>query len=463
MLKVLHVPFTFAPDPVGGTEIYVEDLAQSLRAYGVESLIAAPSSKGLDEAYEHNGLHVRRYRFARRSKHMLRELYGDGDPEACAAFARILDEERPNVVHLHALTREISPLLARAAKQRGLLVFFTYHTPAVSCQRGTLMIWGKRACDGKLIARRCTNCSLQGRGVPRWASAAFSYVPPGLARLVQKTNLSWGGWTALQMNHLLQTRCDAFRAFMREVDGVVAPRMWLRTLLMENGVSASKIVLSLHGLSNVEGAQGPAIDLDRMPLRVACIGRTHRVKGVDTLIKAVRTAPELKIELDIYLVSQGASDEEYRNELESLAAHDARIEFLAPVPHETIVSTLRGYHLLAAPSRWLETGPLVVLESFLAGTPVVGSDLGGIAELVRHERNGLLVRFDDVLAWAEALERCARDRQLLARLRKGVQRPRSMMDVAREMAQLYQIASKDRNLLATSRYTASAGSLQTES
>jgi Glycosyl transferase 4-like domain len=119
------VPFTFAPDPVGGTEIYVEALYYGLRDHDVESLIVAPSSHGTNETYEHNGLHVRRYRTASNSKFMLRELYGDGDPEAAAAFAQILDEECPDAVHIHAFTRAASVLLVRAAKQRGLTVLFT--------------------------------------------------------------------------------------------------------------------------------------------------------------------------------------------------------------------------------------------------------------------------------------------------------------------------------------------------
>ena len=52
--------------------------------------------------------------------------------------------------------------------------------------------------------------------------------------------------------------------------------------------------------------------------------------------------------------------------------------------------------VLAVPSQWLETGPLVVLEAFAAGTPVIGSDLGGIRELVSDGRDGLLVPHDDV-------------------------------------------------------------------
>src|SRR5258708_718597 len=120
MLKVLHVPFTFAPDPVGGTEIYVEALAQELITCRIESVIAAPSSTGSDERYEYNGLRVYRYRSATESKQMLRELYGEGDPVAASAFAEILDLERPDIVHLHALTRAVSRLLVGAAKGRGI-------------------------------------------------------------------------------------------------------------------------------------------------------------------------------------------------------------------------------------------------------------------------------------------------------------------------------------------------------
>src|SRR5206468_5235849 len=123
--------------------------------------------------------------------------------------------------------------------------------------------------------------------------------------------------------------------------------------------------------------------------------------------------------------------------LQQLVGRDQRISFLSPVPHDQVISLLREYHVLAVPSRWLETGPLVILESFAAGTPVIGSDLGGIADLVRREGNGLLVEAQSIPAWVEALRRCAEDRGLLARLRRGVDSPRRMMDVAQEIAQLY--------------------------
>jgi glycosyltransferase involved in cell wall biosynthesis len=232
-------------------------------------------------------------------------------------------------------------------------------------------------------------------------------------------------------------RHAAFQALMEEVDGVVALAEWVRALLVLNGVPASKITFSRHGLPPLPETLEPLIDEEKTPLRVAFLGRADKVKGADTLIKAIGAAPDMNIELHLYGVTQNAADQEYWDELQRLAADDSRVRFLPPVPNHQVVPLLKGYHIVAVPSRWFETGPLVVMESLAAGIPVVGSRLGGIAEWVRHQDNGLLVDPEDVAAWTNALRVCADDRRLLSKLRQGVRPSRSVADVAREMVQLY--------------------------
>jgi glycosyltransferase involved in cell wall biosynthesis len=78
-----------------------------------------------------------------------------------------------------------------------------------------------------------------------------------------------------------------------------------------------------------------------------------------------------------------------------------------------------------------------VLEAFAAGTPVIGSDLGGIKELVSNEHDGLLVPHDDVNAWTTAMVRLATERGLVERLSQGIGSVRTMSDVASDMAMLY--------------------------
>jgi glycosyltransferase involved in cell wall biosynthesis len=435
VVKVVHVPYTFAPDPVGGTEIYVEALCHELRAQQIEPLIVAPSSKGEEEVYEHNGLSVYRFRSASKTKSMLHELYGDGDPESAAAFAKILDQEQPDAVHMHAFTRAISVLLVRAAKQRGLPVFFTYHTPTVSCQRGDLRFRNKEVCDGRLDVQRCTSCYAESLGVPRWASSFLSHVPFPLARVIGKANLG-GIWLALQLLELVRRRQAAFQQLMRDVDGVIAVSDWVRTLLLRNGVPGRKIIFSRHGLSHLQDGREQRIDPKSTPLRVCFLGRIDGRKGSATLVDAMKLIPEVNLEVHLYGIGQSNANEDVWNSLK--ASHsDARISFFQAVPHEMVVPMLRNYHVLAVPSQYVETGPLVVLESLAAGTPVIGSNLGGIAEWIQHEKNGVLVDCNDIQGWADALRRCAQDRGFLERLRQGIKVRRTMHDVAKDMSQLY--------------------------
>src|SRR5213593_4177401 len=168
-MKVLHVPYTYYPDPVGGTEVYVEALSRQLRRLGFAVSIAAPSMR--DDAYEHGGIRVRRYGTSA-SPSALKDLYGEGDEAAAHRFNDILATERPDILHLHAFTRGVSLRLVRVAKTMRVPVVFTYHTPTVTCQRGTMMKWGTETCDG-LMNLVCSRCAVDGL-LNRWRTEESS-------------------------------------------------------------------------------------------------------------------------------------------------------------------------------------------------------------------------------------------------------------------------------------------------
>jgi glycosyltransferase involved in cell wall biosynthesis len=85
----------------------------------------------------------------------------------------------------------------------------------------------------------------------------------------------------------------------------------------------------------------------------------------------------------------------------------------------------------------METGPLVVQEAQALGIPVMGANLGGIAERVRDGIDGWLLPFDDARAWAAAIVEAVSDRGKLAKLSQNMQRNRTVADVAADMASLY--------------------------
>lgn len=428
-LKVLHIPYTYYPDAVGGTEIYVEQLAQHLASW-TDNVIAAPGAEA--QEYEHRGVRV--YRIPVTDKiQKLEELYNEGDARAAQFVGGLLDRERIDVLHLHALTRIVSPRVVAQAHQRGVPVVFTYHTPTVSCLRSGLMLWGARACDGVLETDRCTRCRLHSLGLPRPAADLIGRAPRPLRALAAAHQ--GGVWTALRMHDLVQQHHAVCFQFMAQVERVVVLCDWTRRVLLKNRVPAEKIVYVPHGLT-VDAPLPPRQPGTANTLRLIALGRLEATKGMDLLVAAMRQLPELPIRLDIYGIVQSAAETSYARALRAAIARDARIQLKPPVPHARVLALLQEYDALVIPSRWLETGPLVVLEAFAVGVPVIGSDLGGIQEKVQHGVNGLLVPLQ-VQAWADTLQRIATDPALLAQLRAGVQPPRPMSQVAEEMCAVY--------------------------
>ena len=434
-MKIIQVPFCFHPDPMGGTEVYVEALAQYLKERNIAVVIAAPGRH--NETYSREELVIRRFAVEDAVSDP-GDLYGSGDALAADAFCRILEEEQPDLVHLHAFTRATSLRLVREVKHRGIPVVFTYHTPTVSCQRGTLRRWGRETCDGMLRLDLCTRCTLHGLGVPRVLAEVVGRVPVSAGNLLAAAHLSGGAWTALRMRGLISMHHTAVRALMAEVDKIVAVSDWVRDLLKHNGVPSDKISFSRQGLAHRIYTKAPYTADLTSPVRMAFLGRFDPTKGVHVLIQAIRMASQLSLKLDIYGVGEdtGAS---YFQRLQTLARGDSRITFCQPIPSDEAARYLQNYDILAVPSQWLETGPLVVLEAFAAGIPVIGSKLGGIAELVEDGVNGLLVQPpNSPQAWYRQLQKLGRDREFLVRLRQGIRPPRDMATVADEMLVLYE-------------------------
>jgi glycosyltransferase involved in cell wall biosynthesis len=166
-------------------------------------------------------------------------------------------------------------------------------------------------------------------------------------------------------------------------------------------------------------------------------GRLDPTKGVHVLIEAMQLDKSLPVTLDIYGTAQGESGAAYAARLKKLTSDDQRIQFCSPLAAHQVIRTLRQYDMLAVPSQWLETGPLVILEAFAAGVPVMGSDLGGIAELITNGVNGFLVNPSGAEAWYKTLKRLCAETSALRTLHPSITRPPTMSAVAQTMIRLY--------------------------
>ncbi|MCW5717123.1 MAG: glycosyltransferase [Bauldia sp.] len=418
---------------MGGTEVYVAALAESLPAHGIASVVAAPGPA--ERRYRHGGVDV--HRFAVTSRPGLAGAQGEPDRVAAANFARVLDAVHPDIVHLHAHTSAVSALLLDRARRTGAKTVVTYHTPTFSCLRGTLLHMGRTVCDGEIGTRRCAACALAAHGVPPAVARVVALTPPSLGRAVARGG--GGRWrTALAMSAAAEAMAIRFGRLTDAADRVVAPALWVTGVLGRNGVPEDRTMLVRQGMPGVaiKGEAAGGRRAEDGPLRIGFYGRSSPTKGIDILTGALALIPDADVLLDVTVVNEPGSGRE-AEALRRAAAADRRIRLNDTLPPEGVVAAMRSLDLVAVPSRWLETGPLVVLEAFAAGTPVLGSRLGGIAELVADGVDGMLLPADDVPAWASAIAALAGDRDRVRALRAGVRPPRTMTDVAREMAAIY--------------------------
>jgi glycogen(starch) synthase len=144
---------------------------------------------------------------------------------------------------------------------------------------------------------------------------------------------------------------------------------------------------------------------------VLFVGRLHRQKGLDTLIRAL---PLLPAATTVTLAGDGPE----RGALERLASDlgvGDRVTVTGFLPHRDVPALLAGADVVVLPSRYEELGTALV-EAMAAGRPVVASRVGGIPELVRDGVDGLLVPPGDPVALAAAIDRLLGDRRLAARL-----------------------------------------------
>lgn len=392
-MKIVQAVGWYYPDSLGGTEVYVAGLCRRLRAAGQEVLVAAPDPGGAAERrYEHDGVPV--YRYPIPAAPTRQECQGLVQVRGAERFHRWLATQRPDVVHAHTFVTGLGLAELRAAKSAGARVIVTTHSASLGwiCQRGTMMRWGRRLCDGLCRPAKCAACALEDRGLPRPLAVAAGAVPPVLGRAARALPGRLG--TALAMSDFI-TRNQAMQAEMLEtVDRFVLLTAWALEAVAANGAPRAKLALNRLGLSQAKITPKPGPD-ERptgSPVTVGYLGRFEAIKGVFDLARAAAALPAA---LPICVEFRGpvVTDSERRcvAELRALIKGDRRVTFAPAVSHEEASEILAGYDVLCCPARTVEGGPTVAIEAHAVGTPVIGTRAGGLAELVSDGINGRLV------------------------------------------------------------------------
>jgi glycosyltransferase involved in cell wall biosynthesis len=165
------------------------------------------------------------------------------------------------------------------------------------------------------------------------------------------------------------------------------------------------------------------------------VGRQTREKGFHLLLNAIsRFRPG---EIGLWLFGK-VYEEDLDNKVRSLQTAGFDIRQQGEIPHRELLDRLAQMDVLCLPSTCVEMAPLVVQEAFSTGVPVIGARLGGIADAIRDDANGLLFKPNDADDLTEKIGRLLREPGLLGALKKAAGSSSEVTDIRGAHIQLYQ-------------------------
>ncbi len=426
-MKIVHALGWYFPESLGGTETYVAALSTSLRARGYDVAVTAPDAGGSARSYRHEETVVFRYPIPRRPTRV--ELQGDAKVRGAGFLHDWLKKERPDVFHCHSLVTGLGLREIEAAGDAGARVVVTFHTPGLGylCQRGTMMRFGKELCDGLAEPAKCSSCTLQHRGVPLPLAQLAGYVPLSCSRWASRVP-GFGLAAAIERN------VERERRLFERAEAVVVLTEWAQRAVEANVGASPKLHLNRLGVASGRFSRRARRAATTRP-RLGYVGRPDPIKGVFALAEAVALLPPA---LDFTLELRGPFGAEDVRRFRELAGNDPRVSFEPAVPPAEVPRILESYDALICPSLALEGGPTVALEAHAVGTPVLGSRIGGLAEIIEDGESGRLLPPGNVLALATAIAEVAENPQVVEEWRGRLPAPRTMNDVALDYMSIYE-------------------------
>lgn len=443
-MRIILTSHVFLPDYASGTEILTFTTAKELLRQGHDVLVctAIPSQADLPEearfdSYVYKGVPVNRYlhdsRPVRSQSASPSTEYDD--PVFGRWFARLLRQFSPDLVHFFHLGH-LSASAIDAGSELGVPMVMTPTDFWLICPNGQLRLPDSSPCLGP--DKDSVNCIKHAvaHSQPAPIAMTFKQVPnPVVSFLVDRINRGAlrNSWFS-PMVQSLSKRADFLKERMNRLDRMIVPSRLMQERLVANGLNVRKVCFQTFGIQ-------PMLPVKRLPdtlgrLRIGFIGGLSEHKGAHVLIAAFRRLP-MSLPLVLRIYGRTDLNPRYHQRLLKLADNDPRIHFLGTFPNDQINPILSELDVLVVPSIWYENTPLVIYSAQAARCPVIATNLGGMSEVIKHDRNGLLFESGNVEELARSIERVAQDRDLLDQLAKNAITPKSDADYVQELLLIY--------------------------
>lgn len=283
-------------------------------------------------------------------EHSLEVIYSR---KARARLSSLIDRLRPDIAHAHNVYHHISPSIFPLLKQHGIPTVMTVHDLKLACPAYKMLSPHGicEQCKGGRIYNVLANRCMKG-------SVALS----GLVMVETAVHRTLG----LYRNH---------------IDKLVVPSRFYKAKLIEWGWPEERLVYIPNFVDQAISERLVTVDEGDYYLFA---GRLAPEKGIATLIKAAGLSGQR-----VRIAGTGPDDAALRALARDVGAD---VEFLGYLSGRALHGAIAGAKALVLPSEWYENAPVSLLESYALGRPVIGTAIGGIPELIKDGKTGLIAK-----------------------------------------------------------------------
>lgn len=340
----------------GGSEKYYFDLAKLLKEHGHEvAFFSMQDEKNIKtdckEYFVENS--------DMNSKNIFKALDVIYSKKNKKAMEKALDDFKPDIVHLNNFQRQLSASIIKPIKKRNIPIVFTAHDLQAICPAIVMLDNEKNICD-KCINGKYMNC-IKGKCIKNSSLKSLLGAIEGKYYRNKKI-------------------------YPKQIDKIITPSEFYKEKLEEDGIKSEKIE-ALHNF----------IDIDDYNVKIEdegyalYYGRIIKEKGVLNLIKAFKNIKNYQL----YIAGDGPDIEKVKKYIKDNKLED-KIKLLGFLNSDEVKEYVRKARFIVVPSVWYENCPYSVLETLVMGKPIIGSNLGGIPELVKDNENGLIYKYNDI-------------------------------------------------------------------
>ena len=360
--------------PRGGCETYMLNLAEELKAKGheVEYFGMYDEKNTVGNSL---GLYTGNMDF--HSKGIARFLYPFKiifSAEAYKKLGKVLDDFKPDVVHMNNINFQLTPAVIYAVKKRKIPLVQTVHDYQMICPNHLLYSF-----DETKVCERCINGS------------KFNCL---------KHSCIHGSKAKSLIGSIEAVLYKALKTY-KNVDLYICPSRFLESKLLSASDVYKGKTFTIHNFIEKKPLPEKA---DEKPY-VAFASRLSKEKGVNLLADAAKLLPQYS-----FVVAGNGPDDECLKNIENVTLKGF-------ITGNELISLTANARVMLLPSVWYENCPLNILETHCFGVPVITMNSGGMAELVEDGKTGLLVKEPTAEAIADAIKKCFEDEEFYNMLR----------------------------------------------